>query len=126
MAASVTLTAGNLLNLPIVNSPFASVTNVSVKLDPKEISLPGCIGPVQPIAIKGTIETNGPTLVKYYFETEQGGQKPIEQINFNGADSKIVESSYTPPIGAGNFWVRLIIVSPNDKVGELKYKILCP
>ncbi|HET7145374.1 MAG TPA: hypothetical protein VFI68_15240 [Anaerolineales bacterium] len=126
VAASVTLTAGNLLNLPIVNSPFASVTNVSVKLDPKEINLALCMVLVPPITIQGTIETNGPTLVKYYFETEQGGQKPIEQINFNSADSKIVETTYTPPGSAGSFWVRLIIVSPNDKVGEAKYKVVCP
>lgn len=126
VAASVTITAGNLLNLPLVNPPYASVTNVSVILDPKEIDLsPLCAGPVPPITIKGTIDTNGPTLVKYYFETEQGGQKPIEQINFKGADSKTVEFIYSPPAGSGSYWVRLIIVSPNDKVGEAKYKIKC-
>ncbi len=126
VAASVTVTAGNLANLPVVNPPQASVTNVSLKLNPKEISLPGCIGPVQPITIKGTIETNGPVKVKYYFKTEQGGDKPIEDINFDFADSKNVETNYTPPAGAGTYWVRLIIVNPNDKVSEEKYKIVCP
>lgn len=125
VAASVTLTAGNLLNLPIVNAPYASVTNVSVKLNPSEIKLPGCIGPVQPITIKGTIDTNGPTPVKYYFETEQGGKKSTEEINFKGADSKIVETTYTPPAGAGSYWVKLIVISPNDKIAETKYKIEC-
>ncbi len=126
VAASVTLTAGNLLNLPIVNAPFASVTNVSVKLDPNEIDLsPTCGGPVPPITIKGIIDTNGPTLVKYYFETEQGGQQPVEQINFKSADSKTVEFAYSPPAGSGTYWVKLVIVSPNDKVGEAKYKIKC-
>ena len=127
VAASVTLTAGNLANLPVVNPPTALVTNVSLKLNPKEINLPGCIGPVQPITIKGTIETNGPAKVKYYFKTEQGGDKPIEDIKFDFADTKTVEISYTPPAGpAGSYWVRLIIVSPNEKVSEEKYKIVCP
>lgn len=126
VASIVTLTAGNLANLPVVNPPFASVTNVSVKIDPKEINLPGCIGPVEHITIKGTIETNGPTKVKYYFKTEQDGDEPIEEIKFDFADSKTVEFSYTPPPGPdGSYWVRLIIVSPNDKVGEAKYKIEC-
>ena len=127
VAASVTVTAGNLANLPVVNPPQAQVINVSLKLNPKEISLPGCSGPVQPITIKGTIDTNGPVKVKYYFKTEQGGDNSIEDINFEFADSKTVETTYTPPAGpAGTYWVRLIIVNPNDKVSEEKYKIVCP
>jgi hypothetical protein len=126
VAASVTLTAGNLANLPLVNSPFASVTNISLKLDPKEVNLPGCMGPVQLMTIKATIDTNGPTLVKYYFETEQGGQKPIEQINFKGSDSKTVETTFTPLATAGSFLVKLVVVGPNDKTGETKYKVNCP
>jgi hypothetical protein len=127
VAASVSLTAGNLANLPLVNSPFASVTKVSLKLDPNEIDLtPLCAGPVPPITIKGVIDTNGPTLVKYYFETEQGGQQPIQQINFKGTDSKTTaEFMYAPPAGAGTYWVKLVIVSPNDKVAQEKYKIKC-
>lgn len=126
VAASVTLTSGNLANLPLIPLPVASVTDVTLKLDPKEISLPGCIGPVQPIKINGTIETNGPTDVKYYFKTEQGGDQPIKEIEFDFADSKKVEATYTPPVGAGSFWVRLIIVSPGDKTAEATYKIVCP
>jgi hypothetical protein len=125
VAASVTLTAGNLANLSIVNPPFASVTNVSVKLEPKEINLPGCLGPVQPITIKGTIDTNGPTVVKYYFETEQGGKKSNEEINFKSADSKTVEATFNPSPSSGSYWIKLIIFSPNDKVGEAKYEIKC-
>jgi len=127
VASSVTLTAGNLGNLPIVNPPFASVTKLSIKLDPDEIDLtPLCAGPVPPITIKGTIETNGPALVKYYFETEQGGQQPVEEIKFKGADSKSTsEFMYAPPAGGGTYWVKLVIVSPDDKVAQAKYKIKC-
>ncbi len=127
VAASVTLTAGNLANLPIVNPSQAQVTSVSLKLNPKEISLPGCIGPVQPITIKGTIETNGPAKVKYYFKTEQGGDLSIEDLKFDFADTKTVETSYTPPPGPeGTYWVRLIIIGPNEKTAEETYKIVCP
>lgn len=126
VAASVTLTSGNLANLPVIPLPLASVTNVSIKLDPKEIDLtPLCAGPVPPITIKGIIETNGPVKVKYYFETEQGGKLPVDSIEFKEAGSKNIEFTYSPPAGGGTYWVRLIIVSPNDKVGEAKYKIKC-
>jgi hypothetical protein len=124
LAASVIFTSGNLASLPVIPAPVASVTDVSVNLNPKDISLLTCL---QPITIKGTIETNGPTKVKYYFKTEQGGDQPIEEINFKVADKKTVETSYTPPVpSSGTYWVRLIIVSPGDKVGEAKYKVQCP
>jgi len=129
VAASVTNTAGNTAALGIVNPPNAYVTGVTVKLSPSSISLPGCFGPVQAITIKGTIAVNGPVKVKvkWHFELEQGGSFPSDTTNFAGVDSKIVNGpDYSPPPGAGNFWVRLIITSPNDKVGEAKYKILCP
>jgi hypothetical protein len=127
VAASVTITAGNLANLPIINPPVASVTDVKLTLDPKDISLPGCIGPVQPIKFEGTISVNGPVKVKWYFETQQDGAESTDTLNFNFADSKKVESSsFSPDPVEGTFWVRLVVVEPNNKVAEAKYKIECP
>jgi hypothetical protein len=127
VAASVTITAGNLASLPIINPPLASVTDVSIKLDPKDISLPGCFGPVQPIKFEGTIAVNGPVKVKWYFETQQDGPMSSDTLNFNFADSKKVEtSSFTPDIDEGTFWVRLVVVEPNSKTAEAKYKLDCP
>ncbi len=127
VAASVTITAGNLANLPIINPPVASVTDVKLKLQPKDISLPGCFGPVQPIKFEGTISVNGPVKVKWYFETQQDGAAPTDTLNFNFADSKKVESSYfTPDASEGTFWVKLVIVEPNNKFAEAKYKVVCP
>lgn len=126
VAASVTLTAGNLANLAIIDPPEASVINVKVKLDPTQINLPGCMGPVQAITVRGTIETNGPLKVKWYFESEQGGVLPTQTTNFDFADSRSMDISFSPLPAAGSFWVRLIILEPGGKVGEAKYKINCP
>ncbi len=129
VAASVVNTAGNLSNLAIIPAPTSSpalVTNVTVKLSPNNISLPGCFGPVQPIAIKGTITVSGPVKIKYYFETQQGGSMPADGTNFSSAGSKSVSTEYDPPPGAGKFWVRLYVTSPNSVSGEASYKITCP
>lgn len=129
VSASVVNTAGNLSNLAIIPAPTASpalVTNVTVKLSPNSISLPGCFGPVQPITITGTITVGGPVKIKYYFETQQGGSMPADGTNFNSAGSKKVSAEYDPPPGAGTFWVRLYVTSPNSMSGEAKYKITCP
>ncbi len=127
VAAYVTQTAGNLSGLPVIPSPKAKVTGVSVKLDPKEISLPGCFGPVQPIEIKGTIDVNGPVKVEWHFEIEGEGSQSGHTTNFNSADSKNVEGdSFSPSPAEGTYWVRLVVDKPEDKYGEAKYKILCP
>ena len=127
VAGYVTQTAGNLSGLPVILAPKAKVTDVSVKIDPKEISLPGCFGPVQPIEIKGTIAVNGPVKVEWHFEIEGEGSQSGHSTNFNTADYKNVEGdSFSPSPAEGTFWVRLVIDKPDDKYGEAKYKILCP
>jgi len=126
VSGSVTITAGNLANIPVINLPTASVTDVNVKFEPKEIILPGCLGPVQAVTIKGSITVNGPAKVEWHFETEQSGSLLVNTIEFKNADTKTVEASFTPSPSAGTYWVKLIITKPNDKVGETKYKITCP
>lgn len=127
LAASVTITSGNLAALPVVPPPIASVTEVTLKISPKEINLPGCIGPVQPIKFEGTITVNGPTKVKWYFETQQDGAMSSDTINFEFADTKKVDTaSFTPDADDGSFWVRLVVVEPNSKSVEATYKVECP
>src|SRR3990172_9338953 len=54
VSVSVTNAAGNLANIPVVQTPKASVTRVTVDVSPETISIPGpaCAGPVPPIVIE--------------------------------------------------------------------------
>ncbi|MBN2118781.1 MAG: hypothetical protein JW730_19585 [Anaerolineales bacterium] len=126
VASSVTNTAGNLAGIPVAGAPAAQVTNVSIDVDPDEISVAGCVGPIQPIEISGSIETNGPTTVEWHFETQQGGALPTKTTDFDAFGSKDVSADYTPPLTAGTYWVRLIVTSPNSMQAETKYEIECP
>jgi hypothetical protein len=126
VSATVVNTAGNLAGIPVVEIPSASVTNVTVSVDPRTISAPGCLGPILPIEINGTIETNGPTGVKWRFETQQGGSMPNQTTQFETFGSKEFSVDYTPTVLAGTFWVRLIVTSPNSIQAETTYKIECP
>ncbi len=126
VSVGVVNTAGNLALIPVVESPKATVTNVTAEVDPKTTSVAGCIGPILPIKIKGTIETNGPTTVKWHFETQLGGAMTNQSTDFDAFGSKDFSVDYTPPLTAGTYWVRLIVTSPNDMQAEAKYKIECP
>src|SRR5262249_33942335 len=83
VSVSVTNAAGNLAVIPVVQTPKASVTKVTVKVNPNTVSVPGCVGPISPSKITGTIEVNGPTQVKWYFETQQGGAMSTNTTNFD-------------------------------------------
>lgn len=126
VAASVTGTAGNLAGIPIVEAPKATVTNVSVDIDPNTINVAGCTGPIQPSKISGSIETNGPTTVQWHFETQQGGALSAQSTDFDAFGSKDVSADYTPSLTAGTYWVRLIVTSPNNMQAETQYTITCP
>ncbi len=126
VAASVTNTAGNLAGIPVAAAPEMTVTNVNVDIKPDTINVAGCMGPIQPSKISGSIETNGPGTVKWHFETQQGGALPAKTTDFETFGSVDVNADYTPPLTAGTYWVRLIVTDPNSMQAEAKYTITCP
>jgi len=131
VSVSVTNAGGNLSNIPIVQTPKASVTKVTIDVSPEMISMTGTActtGPVPQIEIEGTIETNGPTSVQWRFETQQGGAMVTQTTDFDAFGTKTFTAAFTPPlpITAGTYWVRLIVTSPNDAQSEAKYTITCP
>lgn len=125
VAASATLTAGNVAAVPVVSAPQASVTSLELSLAPKNQSLPGCFGPPQSIEFDGSITTNGPVKVEWHFETEEGGAMSSHTLNFDAFGTKNVDGSYGPSTWPGTFGVTLVVTDPNNKQIERKYKIDC-
>ena len=125
VAASATLTAGNVAALPVIGRPQARVTAVDLSLQPRNQSLPGCFGPPQLIEFDGTITTNGPTDVEWYFDTDEGGSMPSHTLHFDKYGTKSVDGSYLPTTWPGQFWVRLIVSDPNNRQAEKRYRIDC-
>jgi hypothetical protein len=126
VSTSVTNTAGNVGSVPVVEAPKATVTNVTVDVDPESLSVAGCVGPITPIEISGTIETNGPTTVQWRFETQQGGAMTTQSTTFDAFGEETVSVNYTPTLAAGTYWVRLIVTSPSEAQAETRYTITCP
>ena len=127
VAGSVTNTAGNTGGIPVVEAPKAEVTNVTVEVDPESLSIAGCLGPIPPLEITGTIETNGPTTVQWHFETQQDGAMTTQTTEFDAFGEETVSVDYTPTtFAAGTYWIRLIVTGPNDVQAETRYTIVCP
>lgn len=125
VAVSVTNASGNLASIPAVEAPKASVTNVSVKVDPSTVSVTGCTGTPPVIKFIGTIEVNGPARVTWNFDSQQGGAFSSQTTEFDTFGSKDVSMDYAPPLTAGTYWVRLIVTAPNSQQSEVKYTIQC-
>jgi hypothetical protein len=126
VASSVTNTAGNVASIPVVEAPKASVIDVSVDVDPSSFSVAGCLGPILPLEITGTIETDGPTTVQWRFETQQGGAMTTQTTTFDSFGEETFSVDYTPTLAAGTYWVRLVVTDPNDVQDEVNYTIACP
>ena len=126
VSSAVTNTAGNLAGIPVVEAPQANVTKVSVNVDPSSLSVAGCVGPISPLKITGAIETNGPTSVKWHFETQQGGAMAEQTSNSDAFGSINISADFTPTLTAGTYWVRLVVTEPNAVQAETKYTLICP
>jgi uncharacterized protein YraI len=125
VAASVTGASGNLAIVNSLAPPQALVTNVTLNVKPSTVSVPGCTFPASPVELKGTISTNGPTQVTWHWETSQGDVSADSYLNFKGFGQKDVEDTYK--VGSqGEFWIRLVVTSPNTKTVQAKYKVVCP
>lgn len=125
VSVAVTNSSGNVASIPVVDAPKASVTNVSLKVEPGTVSVTGCAGSTPTIKFTGTIEVNGPTRVTWNFDSQQGGTFSSQTTDFDAFGSRDVSMDYTPPLTAGTYWVRLIVTAPNSLQSEARYTIQC-
>lgn len=123
VAASVTTTSGDISTVPVVAAPNGVVTSVSVIVAPKKVTVPGCGFPYKTVDFRGTIVTNGPVEVSYYWETSSGDRYK-KSIKFSAFGEQYVKMSY-PVTKKGDQWVKLVITSPIALVAEAKYSVVC-
>lgn len=124
VAASVTTPSGNYAAVTVGTPPQATVTKVSLTLNPTEITVPGCVFPFTPIAMTGVITTNGPTMVEWHWETSQGNVSSSDTLKFDQYGKQTVSDSVKYD-AAGNYWVKLVVTKPNSMVIQAKYKVVC-
>jgi len=124
VAASVTSASGNLALVNLVSAPDVFVTDVSLKIEPDTIIVPGCVFPYIPVTMTGSITTNGPAMVEWHWETSQGNVSSSSMIKFAQSGTKTV-SDYYKYGTADTHWIKLVVTSPNSKVVKATYKVTC-
>jgi uncharacterized protein YraI len=136
VSSGVVTTTGNLSGVAIVAAPPTSVVptavaavvkSISVSVSPTEIHVGGCMGPIQPSTAFATIEVTGATKLNWHFDTKQNGALSIHSVSFNKAQAKDVSETFTPPLTAGTYWIRLEIdgVDLSGFDNQATYTISC-
>ena len=123
VAASVVMTSGPMVAIPVIAPPAAIVTKVTVA-----VSLPSsvfCGGP-NAIEFSGMITTNGPVKVKFQWET--GGDKtnpPVPgSLTFKAAGTQEAPSPGAYSVDCGHYTIALHVTSPNNISSATKsYKV---
>jgi hypothetical protein len=116
--------AGNLSLLDIAEAPPSFVTGVSVVLDPPVFEPTTCVFPMT-FDVTITIQTIGPTIVKFKRTRSTGSNPPVETVEFNDANPKVFKDSLRVD-SVGEHWFKVTVSSPNSLVGQGYGKVICP
>jgi hypothetical protein len=123
VAAEVVEVDGNPEALPVIPPPASSVTDITLTLEPTRI-LVTCDRFPQVVYMTGQITTDGPALVTYRWEASTGVASVDITIAFVEAGTQSVREYY--PIGSPNdYWIRLHVLSPNDKTQQVNFSASC-
>jgi len=112
VAFDVTNAAGNLPVIPVVPTPTALVTKVTVR---SEVTFTACGAP-NAVAFSGRLTTNGPTEVRFQWEVrgdEELTTSP-QSLTFDAFGTREVQYPGDYGTDCGNYSIRLHVLSPND------------
>ena len=124
VAMSVTTASGNLASVLTIATPATRVINVTVQtLVPS--TLVSCVGGF-PISIDftATVATNGPAIVTWRWELSQGNISANDTLTFTAFGAQSISDNHHAG-AAGDYWVRLHVLAPNDTYGQANYHVSC-
>jgi hypothetical protein len=123
ISTDVTEAYGAVDQLPVIQSPVTTVTNVSLRVEPIRIVV-NCNQFPQTVFLEAEVTSNGPTYVTWRWEASTGVSSTDTILVFDEAGTQIINDYYQ--IGAPNdYWVKLHITKPNEWIEEVKFPVSC-
>jgi hypothetical protein len=122
VAASTVETEGEVASLSVVNAPYVTVTNLTVRVEPAKITV-ACTAFPQVFGFVGEITTNGPAVVTWRWEINTGNG-PEKTMIFERAETKAVQEFYRVN-GANDYNVKLHVLGPNEMINEANFFAIC-
>jgi hypothetical protein len=123
VSSNVTEVEGVVEDLPVVQSPGTTVTNVTLRGEPTRIVV-GCDQFPQTIFLEAEITTNGPAFVTWKWEASTGVSSENSIMVFEGEGTQVLNDYYQ--IGAPNeYWIKLHILEPNEIIKQVNIPVNC-
>jgi SH3-like domain-containing protein len=123
VSQNVTEAEGALDELPVKPPPFVTVTDVSLRAEPNRI-LVNCDQFPQTIFFEAQVTANGPTLLTWRWEASTGVVSNNGTLVFEEAGTQVINDYYQ--VGAPNeYWVKLHILTPNERVEQVNFPVSC-
>jgi len=123
VSAEVTKIQGDADDLPVTNPPLIKVTKASLRIEPERINVT-CSQFPQTVFFEAKITANGPTLAVWRLEASNGYISAENTLIFEEADTQTANGYYQVPV-AGDYWIKIHILKPNDVVEQLNFPANC-
>jgi hypothetical protein len=123
VAASVTQIQSGAENLPVVDPPLITVAKINLRIEPFKIFV-ACDQFPQTVFFEAEVAANGPALVTWRLESSAGYVSAANTLVFEAAGMNVVNGYYQVP-AAGDYWLKLRILEPNDMAEQLNFPANC-
>ncbi len=123
VSASVTEVQGDAEFLPVINPPLVAVTKISLRTEPDRIIV-ACDQFPQTVFFESKITANGPALVMWRLESSTGYISAENTLIFEESGVQLANGYYQVPV-AGDYWIKIHILKPNDVIEQLNFPANC-
>jgi hypothetical protein len=110
-------------NLPVIHPPLITVKDVTLKIEPLKIFVQ-CDQFPQTIFFEAEITADGPTFAVWRLESDTGYISTENLLVFEESGTLVVNGYYKVDL-AGDHWIRLHILKPNDLAERLSFPANC-
>lgn len=123
VSADVTQPQSPTSEMQVAQPPFVTVTKVDLRVEPNRIVV-GCNQFPQTVFFEAQVTANGPTLLKWKWEVSTGVSSNEGALVYEESGIQIINEYYQ--INApGDYWVKLVILTPNEQVNQVTFPVTC-
>jgi len=123
VAANVTQIQGDAEELPVIAAPLITITKTSMRIEPLRIFV-ACDQFPQTIFFEAEITASGPAQALWRLESSAGYISSENILIFEKAGMEVVNGYYQVP-AAGDHWINLHILNPNDVSERVNFPANC-
>ena len=123
VSAEVTQPQSPTSEMQVAPLPFVTITKVDLRVEPNRINV-NCNQFPQTVFFEAQITASGPTLLKWKWELSTGITSNEGTLVYEGSGTQVINEYYQ--INApGSYWVKLLILAPNEYVEQVTFPVTC-